>query len=258
MQRVDARVTLEPFTRQVVDGTVASRAVGQLIAFLAAKVDQIVVGLERRIRRHGQVVGVAGHQGDGREVLDRIELHAFLDVGNDGQRAAAADHQRIAVGRGLLHQIGCHRAAGTGLVVDDEALAELLRQLLGQHAGHDVGGAACGETDRDGDRFFRVACGRCQRGKAEGGCRSNAQQRASCDIHFCLLGSWIGSDRGAPGQSRIFSTPLASAQKSVRQEVSCPAFPAASAMRNTFLAVSHTGRATCVAAPALDASEMSL
>jgi hypothetical protein len=58
-------------------------------------------------------------------------------------------------------------------------------------------------------------------------------------------------------QSRIFSTALASAQKSVRQEVSWPDLPAARAMRKMFFVVSQTGNAICRAAPAFEASEMS-
>src|SRR5690606_34589388 len=51
---------------------------------------------------------------------------------------------------------------------------------------------------------------------------------------------------------------LSSAQKSVMHEVSWPALPDARAIRKTFRAVSHTGKATWLVAPAFEAKEMSL
>jgi hypothetical protein len=47
-------------------------------------------------------------------------------AGRDRVRARRAERERVAVGRGLRDGIGADRAAGAGLVLDDDALSQLL------------------------------------------------------------------------------------------------------------------------------------
>ncbi|MCY1230109.1 hypothetical protein D9M68_754860 [compost metagenome] len=67
------------------------------------------------------------------------------------------DAQRVAVRRGLGQEGGADAAAGAAAVVDHHGLAELLAELVGNDARHDIGGAAGGEGHDQRDRLGRVA-----------------------------------------------------------------------------------------------------
>ena len=57
----------------------------------------------------------------------------------------ACNQQRVAVGRCTRHSACSNIAAGTGAVLNDELLPELLRELLSDQAGEDVAWPAGGE-----------------------------------------------------------------------------------------------------------------
>ena len=63
-----------------------------------------------------------------------------------------ADEEGGAVGRGGLERLRGELAAGAGLVLDDDRLAEHLAQPLGQQPGDGIGAAAGGEADQQPDR----------------------------------------------------------------------------------------------------------
>ena len=65
--------------------------------------------------------------------------------------------QRVAVGLGLRDRGRADHAAGSGLVDDDEALAERLGEAVRQHPAEQVGGGAGRGRDHDLDRALRVA-----------------------------------------------------------------------------------------------------
>jgi hypothetical protein len=73
-------------------------------------------------------------------------------VRRDHERAERRHEQRVAVGRRALDERGADGAGGARLVVDDPGAAQLLGQLLRQHARDGVGGAARRERhdQRDG------------------------------------------------------------------------------------------------------------
>ena len=105
---------------------------------------------ERRINDQGE--RRRGDQAHRREILQRL-VGRLLQVRHDRERSARGGEQRVAIGRALHHGVGADRAAGAGLVVDDERLAERVLQLLRDHARRDVGGLA----RRPGhDHFHRV------------------------------------------------------------------------------------------------------
>ena len=66
-------------------------------------------------------------------------------------RRRGRDQQRVAVGFGVLDLDGADRARRTALVVDDHGLAELVGQLVGEHAADDVGGATGRERHDEAD-----------------------------------------------------------------------------------------------------------
>jgi hypothetical protein len=80
----------------------------------------------------------------------------------------------VAVRRGSLDDAGADGAGGTGLVVDNEALAELLLQLRRQRTGQRVGGAAWRERHDDGDRLV----GPCVRGGGKGDAEGDRGEQA--------------------------------------------------------------------------------
>jgi hypothetical protein len=61
-------------------------------------------------------------------------------------------HQRVAVGRRLRHEVGPDHAGRAGFVLDDDRLAELCVQPVADQPRHDVGDAAGrpGNDDTDG------------------------------------------------------------------------------------------------------------
>ena len=70
----------------------------------------------------------------------------------DGERAGRAEQQRVAVGLGLVGEVGADIAAGTGLVLDHDRLSPSGLQFFADDAGQHVVDAAAGEGD---DEFHR-------------------------------------------------------------------------------------------------------
>ena len=74
-----------------------------------------------------------------------------------------AVQQRVAVGRSLRHQIGREIAAGAGLVLDHDGLAETNRQPLTVKPRDDVDRAARRIADDQPDRPVGVGLRLCER-----------------------------------------------------------------------------------------------
>ncbi|MEZ0048628.1 hypothetical protein ABIA42_007507 [Bradyrhizobium sp. USDA 327] len=63
----------------------------------------------------------------------------MLHLGREQHRAVGTDEQRVAIGCRLREGLARDHAAGAGLVLDDEGLAELFLELVGDDA--------CGAVD---------------------------------------------------------------------------------------------------------------
>ena len=135
-----------------------------------------VVGGKARVRRQ-HVAGV-GQRGDGFEILHRVEPAALVQPGVDDLRAVGLHQQRVAVGLGLGNVGRAHVAAGAWPVVDDDRLPQLLRQLLPQHAGNRVVGAAGRLRHDDGDWLGRKALLRVGAPRGGAGQQQHAQVAA--------------------------------------------------------------------------------
>jgi hypothetical protein len=85
---------------------------------------------------------------DWRDVADEMEIELAIERGVD--RIHRSDQkERISV-RGRVHdRLGGDIAASPWPVLDDELLAESLRQPLSYQACHDVGGTTGGKSDND-------------------------------------------------------------------------------------------------------------
>ena len=149
-------------------------------------------------RRHAQ----QRHVG---ELLDRVVGLLGHGEGADRQRRAVRQHQRVAVGRRAHHVHAAQRAAGTGLVVDDDRGAQRLAQRLGDDTRDDVAGAAGGKGDDDADRFVRVGGQRGRRGRGQQ--RGGGQRLAKRDVqtHEALQGWQVAGVDAMPMPERLVS-----------------------------------------------------
>ena len=86
---------------------------------------------------------------DRHDVAQEIEVELFVERGVDGV-LRIHQQQRVAVGRRAGDELGRDVAGGAGPGLDDELLAELLRQPLRDQARGDVGRAAGRLADDEG------------------------------------------------------------------------------------------------------------
>src|SRR5229473_5393892 len=91
-------------------------------------------------------MGLAMNTRDRHDVADEIEIELVVERGVD--RVHRSGHkERISV-RGRVHDhLGADIAASSWSVLDDELLAEPLRQLLSYQACHDVSGTTGGKSN---------------------------------------------------------------------------------------------------------------
>jgi hypothetical protein len=96
-----------------------------------------------------------------------------------------ADHQGVAVGRGLGDGPRAQCAGGAGTIVDHELLAERAAHVLSQHARHHVVAAAGRERHHDHDRAGRIGLR----------CRVSSSARNACNKQHgngaVLLPHWL-------------------------------------------------------------------
>ena len=147
-------------------------------------VDQLPHRLVGRLLGHFEDVGDLGDEGDGREVLDRVEAQTRVQVRVGGVGRAGGDQQGVAVGFFAHKGGGADVAAGAGLVVDDDGLAQAFGQALRQHAAQGVGGAARRPWHDQLDGTVGVGLGVGQRG--EGGKCGECERGAGGAAQECV------------------------------------------------------------------------
>ncbi|MNI83855.1 hypothetical protein D3C73_1407030 [compost metagenome] len=107
------------------------RPVIQRIAAFLDQLDEVLDVIDLQAAGHDQHVRAGAHQGDRRQILQRVVAQRFLvQRGRGHQRAVDRVKQRIAVRLGLRHHARADVATGAGLVVDNDGLAQRLRQWL--------------------------------------------------------------------------------------------------------------------------------
>ena len=132
---------------------------------------------------HGDI-GEPRQVDDRRDVADEIET----EIGEQRRIDRVRGHdlqQRVAIGRRLGDRVGRDVAAGTRLVLDDELLAQPLRQPLAHQARHDVGRPAGGKADDDARRLGRVGLRprELRQGRHSGRARGQMHERAAGKFH---------------------------------------------------------------------------
>ena len=138
--------------------------------------NEILQGVYRKRGDDDQHPGLAADQRNRREVFDRIERELRIQGGADGV-GLRRKQQGIAVGRRLGDHLTADGRARAGLVLDDHALTEALRQLLGDEAHRPVDRASRRERNDDAYRPVRVALRVCRRGSNDDGSHENEDKR---------------------------------------------------------------------------------
>ena len=100
-------------------------------------------------------LGLADDARDRRDIADEIEIELVVERRVDRVRCAD-QKKRIAVRRRTHDRLGGDVAAGARPVLDDEWLAEPLRQPLTDETRDDVGRAAGGKADDQSHRPRRI------------------------------------------------------------------------------------------------------
>ena len=145
----------EQFGREVRRGADALRSIIELAGVGLGVGNEFLHGLGRKILPHHQHVRNARHHGGDLEA-GRIEIELLVERAIDRQRRRRRRQQRVAVRRGLIHDLGADIATRARVVLDDERLAETRMQLVGDDAGRGVDAAARRDVDDDLHRPGRV------------------------------------------------------------------------------------------------------
>ena len=149
--------------------------------------DEFGARLHRNGRMHLHHKIIAGERCNRCNVAQEIEVEIRIERGVD--RAAERDHrERIAVRRRLHDLLHRDVAARARPIVDDELLAEALRQPLADEARIDVVRAAGGKTDHDahGPRRITLRARHVRRGRERRGAGDERQKSATGEFHAAL------------------------------------------------------------------------
>jgi hypothetical protein len=131
----------------------AERCVVDLARSLARHAHDVRHAVRRKRRMHHEEERHGVDYRDRREILDRVvgeRLHRRRVAGVCGKRA---DQHRVAVGRGLRHEIGGDDPVRAGAVLDHDRLPERDAEILGQAAPAHVHAAAGRVRDHHADGF---------------------------------------------------------------------------------------------------------
>ena len=128
--------------------------------------------------------GTSDDARDRRDVADEIEIELVVERRVDRVRERRQE-ERVAVGRRTHDRLGANIVAGARPVLDDEWLAEPLRQPLSHQAREDVGRAAGGKADDDAHRPRRIGLrpSDARHGRQRGSARGQMQEFAAGKFH---------------------------------------------------------------------------
>ena len=156
---VDAGRELEQLHAEMQRAADAAGAILDIAGLGLGKRDEFLDRLGRQIRIDRERVWARCEQRDRRKRLQRVVgqlVERRVDRMRDGD-----DQQRVAVGRCFRHQLGADDAAGAGLVLDHELLAEPLAELRADDARQNVVEPARRERHDHPHRLVRIValCG---------------------------------------------------------------------------------------------------
>jgi len=139
------------------------------------------------------------------KVLQRVVRQLLVDV-RVADMGRGMNHQRVAVGRRLRHDVGTDGTGRAAAVLDHELLAHGFRELLEHDAADDVVGAARRPWDHDAHRLGRVRLGK-DRNRRKHGHAGDQRRDGHSQLHGipsnCCQVSCMGSPPiAASGQRR--------------------------------------------------------
>ena len=178
---------LEQFRRQVlgaadIDGPDIERA-----GFCLGRGDEVAERLVGRVGAGREDEIEKSQAGNRLEIFQRIERQ-FLEQRDADRGAVGQQRQRRAVGRRRDHRPRRGDAAGAGLVLDVEALPELVGELFRDDARGDIGDAAGRERQHDANGLvgvFGFALATEAANTARRYCRENTRGGAIDKCHDC-------------------------------------------------------------------------
>ena len=125
MQHLKVTFTFEPLPHQMVQRTVASRPIAQILFFGQGNEFFQGVGLETSAR--GQNDGRARDHGQGCKRIQGLIVEFGVQGRCNTQTAGAAPKQGVAIGHRPRHQGAARRTASTRLVLNHHGLLEVSR-----------------------------------------------------------------------------------------------------------------------------------
>ncbi len=194
MEQIDARSLLEHLHRQMVLAAVAARRVRKRRIGPLRELDEFLEALHRKLRVHGEDELIRRHGVDRREIAQRVERHAAVEVRVDGDLAVGQQPHGMAVGRRLRHQLRRDVAVRARAVLHHHRLAERLGKLLREHACRDVG-CAPGRNRNDEAERARRKLSEC------GAARCHERQEKEGPNHVTCSASDLGRARRCLGPS---------------------------------------------------------
>ena len=152
--------------------------------------DQVGDRAHRQRRVHAYDQGAGGDEADRGEILARVVADIAVERRIDGQRAGAAEPQRVAVGHALGDLAGGDAAACAATIFDHDLLAQRLAHFLGGGPRHEVVAAAgrVGNDQGDGPARIILRAGRGREQDGDDG-RHERESRLSCtDLSVVIPG----------------------------------------------------------------------
>ena len=154
VQHVDSGDFVQHFADEMMRGSVARCAEGDLARIALGVIDQFPDRLDGQCRMHGNRENVLCDRAQRREVLHPVVRHLLLQRDRQYMGRRVADTDGVTVRCGAGEKLRADRAARARLVLDDERLAHALAHLLSDRARHDVYRSA-GRKRRD--HAYRLA-----------------------------------------------------------------------------------------------------
>ena len=181
----DARGAHQEFGVEVMRHARPDRCERELPGPCLCVCDQLQQRMDRERRIDDQYERHSSEAGERNEIGCRIVGKLFVERDIDRHRRARRHEQHVSVRSGFGDGARRDDGARPGPILDHEGLAEPLLQLLGEHAGDDVGASARREGHDDSDGARRVVlCPRQRRGeKSRNSGPGQTQESTTAELH---------------------------------------------------------------------------
>ena len=167
MHDANAGCEIEQLARHVDAGAIAAGSKVQLARLAFRQRHQFLHRFDRQRRMRDQHIGRRSNQRHMRKVPHRVIRHGLHQIGHDGQWAGETEQERVAIGRGLSHDVGADQSGGAGAIINDDLPAEQFGQRRRHHACNDIIRSARRRRRDHADRTLRIGRGLYRRGQTQ-------------------------------------------------------------------------------------------